>query len=95
MLVELLNFFFFSFHDPMAKDRQGLNQGRQISSTILVATEGQRALAQAIIADVQAAMDANVRRYLNKWHVVTVIKDASKFNKADAGHQQYLEGRPK
>ena len=49
---ELLRFFFM-FHDPTTKNRQGNDVGSQYSSYVFTHDEGQRAVAERVVRELQ------------------------------------------
>lgn len=77
---ELLNVF-WKMHNPTTKDRQGLDIGSQYRSIILYFTEKQKKEAIESRKDEQ-------KKYKNK--IVTEIKKAGNFYKAEKYHQHYL-----
>jgi methionine-S-sulfoxide reductase len=83
---ELLRFY-FRIHDPTTKNRQGNDIGSQYRSVILVLDDGQRRVAEAVRADVDAS---------GFWSdpIVTEIAEAGPFVDAEAYHQDYLEKNP-
>src|SRR5207237_9468566 len=52
---KLLKVFFSIAHDPTTKDRQGPDTGRQYRSAIFYATPDQKRIAEAYIAQLDAA----------------------------------------
>ncbi len=79
--------FFFQIHDPSTPNRQGNDLGRSYRSAIFFLDEGQKAVAEETIADVDAS---------GLWpgRVVTVVKPAGPFWQAEPEHQDYLERVP-
>lgn len=79
--------FFFQIHDPTTKNRQGNDRGTQYRSAIFVANQIEKAVAEEVIAQVNAS---------GKWpgKVVTEVVQAGKFYEAEEYHQKYLELRP-
>ena len=79
--------FFFQIHDPTTPNRQGNDRGTSYRSAIFYADDGQRRIALATIAD----MDAS-----GLWpgKVVTEVEAAGPFWEAEPEHQDYLERRP-
>jgi peptide-methionine (S)-S-oxide reductase len=52
-LVEALLRFFFQFHDPTTKNRQGNDAGTQYASAIFCADEAQKRIAQSVKDELQ------------------------------------------
>ena len=79
--------FFFKFHDPTTKNRQGNDIGTQYRSAIFVHDDAQREAAERVISEVNAS---------GKWPrpVVTEIVPVSKFWPAEEYHQDYLQRIP-
>lgn len=90
--------FFFSFHDPTTKDRQGNDKGTQYASVVFTHSDAQAATANAVKADVTARLQAGTltmsgRAFEGK-EVTTAVVPAGQFFPAHAEHQQYLEANP-
>jgi len=85
--ADLLEKWFFRMHDPTTPNRQGNDVGTQYRSAIFYADETQRGVAEAVKARVQAE---------GHWKgtIATEIAKASTWNKAEEGHQDYLEKHP-
>lgn len=79
--------FFFQIHDPSTRNRQGNDIGSSYRSAILFASDEQRRVAEATIADVEAS---------GRWpgKVVTEVAPAGDFWEAEPEHQNYLERYP-
>lgn len=79
--------FFFQIHDPSTRNRQGNDIGSSYRSAILFASDEQRRVAEATIADVDAS---------GRWpgKVVTELAPAGDFWEAEPEHQNYLERYP-
>lgn len=78
---------FFAIHDPTSRDRQGSDTGSQYRSVIFYHDEGQRALAEDLI------------RELNEekiWPrpIVTEVRPATPFYMAEDYHQEYFRNNP-
>lgn len=75
--------FFFQIHDPTTANRQGNDLGPSYRSAIFYSDDGQRAVAAALIAE----MDAS-----GIWpgKIVTELVPASDFWQAEDEHQDYL-----
>ena len=78
--------FFFQIHDPSTRNRQ-VDIGSSYRSAILFASDEQRRVAEATIADVEAS---------GRWpgKVVTEVAPAGDFWEAEPEHQNYLERYP-
>jgi len=79
--------FFFRFHDPTTKNRQGNDVGTQYRSTIFYHDDAQRETAQRVVKEVEAS---------GTWSrpLVTEIVPVSKFWPAEDYHQDYLQRIP-
>jgi methionine-S-sulfoxide reductase len=79
--------FFFRFHDPTTKNRQGNDIGTQYRSAIFYHDDAQRETAQRVIKDVDDS---------GKWPrpLVTEVVPAAKFWPAEDYHQDYLQRLP-
>ena len=79
--------FFFQIHDPTTKDRQGNDVGTSYRSAIFYASDEQREVAEATIADVDSS---------GLWpgEVVTEVTPAGPFWEAEPEHQDYLDRYP-
>ncbi len=73
---------FFSVHDPTTLNRQGADVGTQYRSVIFYHSEVQRATAEALIAELEAA---------DVWKspIVTAVQPFTAFYKAEDYHQNY------
>jgi peptide-methionine (S)-S-oxide reductase len=93
-LFEELIKFFFMFHDPTTKNRQGNDTGTQYASAIFCSTAQQKAIATRVQGELQQAIDSGaVTSYIDKT-VETGIVDHSDFYEAHAEHQEYLSRNP-
>jgi len=77
---------FWENHDPTTLNRQGPDVGTQYRSAIFFHTPEQEAAART-------SAEALARSGLHKRPVVTEIKPAPEFWRAEEYHQQYLEKR--
>ncbi|MBI4060479.1 MAG: bifunctional methionine sulfoxide reductase B/A protein [Elusimicrobia bacterium] len=79
--------WYFRMHDPTTKDRQGNDRGTSYRSAIFYHTEAQKKTAEAFIERL------NKR---GKWGapIVTEVKKADQYWKAEEDHQDYLVKRP-
>jgi peptide-methionine (S)-S-oxide reductase len=76
---------FFAIHDPTSRDRQGNDAGTQYRSAIFHHSEAQRATAEEIIRELEAA---------GVGKIVTEVRAAPAFYQAEAYHQQYYRSHP-
>lgn len=78
---------FFAIHDPTSRDRQGNDVGSQYRSVIFYNDDAQRAAAEDMIRE----MDAE-----GVWPapIVTEVRPASVFYKAEDYHQEYFRNNP-
>lgn len=78
---------FFTIHDPTTKDRQGGDVGTQYRSVIFYHSQSQRAAAEELIRELDAA---------GVWSgpIVTEVRPASKFHRAEDYHQDYFRNHP-
>ena len=78
---------FFVIHDPTTRNRQGNDIGTQYRSVIFCHSPEQRATAQAVIAETQAA---------DLWPdpIVTELRDEARFHPAEDYHQHYFARNP-
>jgi len=83
-LREVLEIF-FSIHDPTTLNRQGSDAGPQYRSGIYYHDESQRAVAQAVVDDVNREL---------KGRVVTELKPVDNYWRAEDYHQHYFERNP-
>jgi len=79
--------WFFRMHDPTTKDRQGNDRGSSYRSAIFYDTEEQKKTAEAFIEHLNKK---------GKWGapIVTEVKKADQYWKAEEDHQDYLEKLP-
>lgn len=81
---QLLMVFFSVAHDPTQWNRQGPDTGSQYRSVIFYASEEQRRIAEAYIAQLDAA-----KTYSRK--IVTKVEPFKAFYPAESYHQDYLK----
>lgn len=84
----LLQIFFSVAHDPTQLNRQGPDVGTQYRSAILPLNPAQSQVAQAYIAQLNAAK-------LFGQPIVTRLEDKPKFFPAEAYHQDYMTENPR
>jgi peptide-methionine (S)-S-oxide reductase len=79
--------YFFQLHDPTTENRQGNDRGSQYRSAIFYQNDTQKAVAEKVIAAVNAS---------GQWgrNVVTQVLPATKFYSAENFHQDYLQKNP-
>ena len=88
--------FFFMFHDPTIKDRQGNDIGFQYSSWIFTDGPEQFRIAQKVRNELQAAMNTKAvpqGTYRNRT-IETRLANLSEFTEAGPEHQEYLARNP-
>ena len=83
-LREVLEIF-FSIHDPTTLNRQGADVGTQYRSGIYLHDEAQRAVAQAVLAEANAASGGRV---------VTELLPVANYSRAEDYHQRYFAKHP-
>jgi peptide-methionine (S)-S-oxide reductase len=83
-LREILEIF-FAIHDPTTLNRQGNDIGTQYRSGIYWHDEGQRDVALAVLAEVQAA---------SRDRVVTELEPVASYSRAEDYHQHYFANNP-
>lgn len=84
---QLLKVFFSVAHDPTELNRQGPDTGTQYRSAIFFANDEQKRVAEAYIAQLQAA-----RTFPRP--IVTQVAPLKAFYAAEAYHQHYLDLNP-
>jgi peptide-methionine (S)-S-oxide reductase len=84
---QLLRVFFFVAHDPTERNRQGPDTGRQYRSAIFYADAGQKRIAEAYVAQLDAAK-------VFPRPIVTEIVPLSAFYVAESYHQDYATRHP-
>jgi peptide-methionine (S)-S-oxide reductase len=84
---QLLKVFFSAAHDPTQLNRQGNDRGRQYRSAIFPATAEERVVAQAYIAQLDAAS-------VFAAPIVTTIEPLQAFHEAEAYHQDFAARNP-
>lgn len=83
---ELLQVF-FTIHDPTTLNRQGADVGTQYRSAIFYHTEEQKAVAEQVIADLNAEKLWNAP-------IVTEVTPFDRFYPAEDYHQEYFARNP-
>jgi peptide-methionine (S)-S-oxide reductase len=91
---EVLVRFFFQFHDPTTKNRQGNDKGTQYSSVIYCFSEEQHRIASQVKDELQALIDCGKIKPFSMKVVETEIRDSTTFYPAHEEHQDYLRINP-
>jgi peptide-methionine (S)-S-oxide reductase len=89
--------FFFTFHDPTLKDRQGNDRGFQYSSWIFCADDEQLEIANRVKQELQDAISNNapgLQKAFERRIVETRIAPLKEFTVAKKEHQEYLVNNP-
>jgi peptide-methionine (S)-S-oxide reductase len=84
---KILQIFFSVAHDPTQLNRQGPDSGTQYRSAIFTANDGQKKVADAYIAQLNAAK-------VYRKPIVTKVGPLEAFYPAEAYHQDYLTLHP-
>ena len=83
-LREVLEIF-FAVHDPTTRNRQGADVGTQYRSGIYLHDDAQRAVAQAVLDEADAAFAGRV---------VTELSTVDNYSRAEDYHQHYFAKNP-
>lgn len=78
---------FFVIHDPTTLNRQGNDAGSQYRSAIFYHSQQQKAVAEAVIAEI-------TRAQLYRDPIVTELNSASTFYVAEVDHHEYYARNP-
>jgi peptide-methionine (S)-S-oxide reductase len=78
---------FFTINDPTTLNRQGADVGPQYRSAIFYHTPEQKATAEQVIAEINAA-------HIWDAPIVTEVTPFQKFYRAEEYHQEYFERNP-
>jgi peptide-methionine (S)-S-oxide reductase len=84
---QLLRVFFSVAHDPTQLNRQGPDEGSQYRSAVFYASDEQKRVAEAYIAQLQGAK-------VFARPIVTLVSPLGKFYPAEAYHQNYFDRHP-
>jgi len=84
---QLLKIFFSVVHDPTELNRQGPDDGTQYRSAIFYENEDQKRVAEAYIAQLEAA-------HIYKHKIVTEVAPLKGFYAAEGYHQHFLQNNP-
>ncbi len=79
---------FFAIHDPTSRDRQGNDAGSQYRSAIFYHSEEQRRTAEEAIRELDA--EGGYGR-----PIVTEVRPAATFYRAEDYHQEYFRNNPR
>src|SRR5271165_6983575 len=79
---------FFATHDPTTRDRHGNDSGPQYRSAIFYHSEAQRTTAEATIRELD-------EEGLWSGAIVTEVRPAAVFYRAEDYHQEYFENNPR
>jgi peptide-methionine (S)-S-oxide reductase len=85
---QILKIFFSVAHDPTQLNRQGPDWGRQYRSAIFYADEQQKKVAEAYIAQLNAAKVFDKK-------IVTEVVPLKKFYPAEGYHQDFVRRNPR
>jgi peptide-methionine (S)-S-oxide reductase len=86
--------FFFQFHDPTTKNRQGNDSGFQYASWIFCDDTAQTSIATKVQKELQTAIDRRLVTCYSNSKISTQITKLTEFTKASSNHQKYLELHP-
>jgi len=93
-LFEELIRFFFQFHDPTTKFRQGSDKGFQFSSWVFCEDDLQKSIAQKIRREIEILLhDGRIWGYQGE-KIITNISMLHEFTVASDEHQNYLLKHP-
>ncbi|MGE5243163.1 MAG: peptide-methionine (S)-S-oxide reductase MsrA [Betaproteobacteria bacterium] len=84
---QLLKVFFAVAHDPTELNRQGPDEGTQYRSSIFYGSDEQKRVAEAYIAQLDAA-------HVFRHRIVTTVVPLEGFYPAEAYHQHFLDRHP-
>lgn len=90
---ELIKFFFL-FHDPTTKNKQGNDTGTQYASAIFVRDDEQRRIVTEVIDELQDFLKGNKKPPYIAKKVATAVHNATTFFDAEEEHQNYLKKNP-
>jgi peptide-methionine (S)-S-oxide reductase len=77
---------FFAIHDPTTKDRQGNDAGEQYRSVIFYHSDEQRTAAEEVMREIAGEY---------RQPIVTELRPAETFWKAEDYHQEYFANNPR
>ncbi|CAB9528749.1 Peptide methionine sulfoxide reductase MsrA [Seminavis robusta] len=93
-LMEELIRFFFLFHDPTTRNRQGNDVGTQYASAIFCSDNQQKSIALSVISELQQAVTSGIVTSYHRDTIETGILMYTEFHPAHEAHQQYLAKNP-
>jgi peptide-methionine (S)-S-oxide reductase len=93
-LFEEMMKFFFSFHDPTTKNRQGNDAGTQYGSAIFCTDANQARIANKVKEELQQALNQKKVPSYEQGTLHTEIVDYTDFYEAHDEHQEYLFKNP-
>mmetsp|Transcript_14645 Transcript_14645/g.21598 ORF Transcript_14645/g.21598 Transcript_14645/m.21598 type:complete len:186 (+) Transcript_14645:83-640(+) len=85
--------FFFMFHDPTTKNRQGNDVGTQYASWIFVGDDEQSRISSRVKDELQQMIDSKKVSYFGNT-ITTEISPMNEFYPAHEEHQEYLMKNP-
>ncbi|GMH79534.1 hypothetical protein TrLO_g6244 [Triparma laevis f. longispina] len=86
--------FFYMFHDPTTKNRQGNDTGSQYSSYIFTYDSEQSKIANRVTRELQDHISRGTLNTFESESVKTKIGDGTVYYKAMQEHQDYLASNP-
>jgi peptide-methionine (S)-S-oxide reductase len=86
--------FFFQFHDPTTKNRQGNDRGFQYASWVFCGDDEQFKIAEKVRDELQNMIDVGALRCFEGKKVTTHFTPLQHFTAAQAAHQEYLMKNP-
>jgi peptide-methionine (S)-S-oxide reductase len=86
--------FFFQFHDPTTRNRQGNDAGVSYASWIFCADDAQTAIATRVKDQLQTAITLRMVRCYEEKEITTQITPLTDFTRAPSKHQAYLDKHP-
>ena len=86
--------FFYMYHDPTTKNRQGNDTGSQYASHIFTYDEDQDRIARAVTIELQGKLSRGEISAYEDATINTSITKANAFYPAEQEHQDYLAKNP-
>ena len=87
-LFEDLIKYFFQFHDPTTKDRQGYHVGTQYGSHIFVTDEAQKIIACKVLDKVKLLVKTGKIRAFKSTTVHTCVHESTTFHEAQKNYEK-------
>ena len=84
---QLLEVFFTVVHDPTSRDRQGPDEGPEYRAVVFYLDQGQRQAVQSYLAELTRS-----KRFADP--IVTEVREAGPFYRAEGYHQDYAARHP-